>query len=71
MAANMGRLVPLKRESHPAYSAGWLPMCQLAGCIENDTVEGLRFQALVHRHRVAPDTAGVLTRLVFGEVDHD
>ena len=39
MARSQGALATVKRESHPAYSAGWLPMCQLGGDTnDNSTV---------------------------------
>jgi hypothetical protein len=46
MPNHLGDLATLKRESHPACSAGWLPMCQLAGDIEEDTTERLSLQRL-------------------------
>ena len=44
MASSHGALAAIKRESHPAYSAGWLPTYQLGGDANEDSIIALNGQ---------------------------
>lgn len=54
MGASLGALATLKRESHPAYSAGWLPSCHPGGDADEDSSIAKRRQRLGAKLIVPP-----------------
>ena len=67
MAANMGHLAPLKRESRPVGEPSGFTIHHLASDRFDGTAARLRFQVLVGKHQVEPGLAGLVASLVFGE----